>query len=156
MESHPWNFAIKTKKLAQLSATPVVRFDFFYALPSDFVRVVAVFDNDAGTGIVDHEIKDNKVACSASEVWLKYVYDVTDPNDMSPNFMECLSAAIAIEGAIDLAQSSSLREVMEKSFEKAFRRARSIDGSSNFPERLPQGSWATSRHGRVGGRGMPW
>ena len=156
LESHTWNFAVKRVKLAQLSAVPVSEFDFFYALPSDFIRSVLVHDNDAGTGAVLHRVEDNKVACSASEVWLKYIYDVTDPNSMTPLFREALSCKIAMEAAVNLAGSNTLYELMREEFERANRRARSADSMSDFPDRLPVGSWATSRHGRVGGRSWPW
>ena len=156
LDLHPWNFATARKKLAQLSTAPVSEFDNYYSLPADFVRVIVVHDNDSGAGLVEHKVEDNKIACSAEEVWLKYVYNVTDPNKMPPLFREALACCISIEAATDLAQSSTLREQMIESAERAIRRARSVDGQSDFPERLPVGSWVTARSGRVRDRSWSW
>ena len=143
LESHPWNFAVKRAKLNQTANTPVIKFDYEYTLPTDYIRAVAVYSDDEGLGIVDHKIENGKVLSSASEVWLLYVAKVTDPNKMSPLFREALASAIAVEAATNLVESNTLYDLMQRDLEKAIRRARSADAQSDLPDRLPVGTWVT-------------
>jgi hypothetical protein len=156
MEMHPWNFAVKTAKLAQLAGTPVLKFDFAYQLPADFIRSISVYDSNEGEGVVDHQLRNDTVESSSSEVWMIYVSLVTDPNKMTPLFRETLSAYMAIEGASAIAESTTLRETMLVEFEKLLRRARSVDGMSNLPDRMPVGTWLTGRTGRLTQRRWTW
>jgi len=156
LEMHPWNFAVKSVKLAQLSTTPVVKFDYAYALPDDFIRAISVHDSDEGVGIVDHKFRNNMVECSASEVWLVYVAQITDPNSFSPLFREVFAAFLAIEAATGIAESNTKREMMVAEFQRALRRARSSDAMADLPDRLPAGSWLTNRTGRLAERRWSW
>ena len=116
---------------------------------------MSVYDSDAGTGVVEHKIEDGNVLASASELWMTYIYDLTDPNDMSPTFREALACLLAKEAAITLAQSRPLWEAMDDDAKAAVRRARAVDSQSDLPRRMPVGSWSTARHGRVGSRSWP-
>ena len=156
LEMHPWNFAIKRKKLAKTSTVPAIKFDNTYAVPADFVRAVQVHDSDEGEGIVDHKVEGNTIVCSADQVWLIYISLITDPNSMSPLFRECISASLAVEAATALVESRTLREQMLLEFEKALRRARSADSQGDMPDRLPVGSWVTGRTGRLTQRRWTW
>jgi len=156
LEMHQWNFAVKRKKLAQLSETPAVNFDYAYSLPTDYIRAMSVHDNDEGLGVVDHKIEDGKILSSSDQLWLIYVSRVTDPNKMSPLFREALSALIASEAAVAIAESNTMREQAEKAFQRILRRARSADSMADLPDRLPDGSWMLNRAGRVGQRKWNW
>ena len=156
LELHPWNFAMKRVKLAQTTATPVIKFDETYALPADFLRAGSVFDSDEGFGIVDHKVEDNTIVCSSEEVWLLYVSLITDPNKMTPLFREALACSIAVEAATALVESGTLHDRMVVQFDKSVRRARSSDAMGDLPDRMPVGSWVTSRSGRIDSRRWTW
>lgn len=152
LRSHSWNFATKRQKLAQSSTAPTFEFDYAYPLPSDWIRTVSVHDNDAGHGTIlfrMEEVNDQRcIITSSSEIWIRYVYQVTDPNKMTADFRSALEFSIARELAIKLTSSNTLFQLMEKRADKALNRARSSDGLGAFPELRPRGSWATSRGGR--------
>ncbi len=152
LETHPWNWAVKSVKLALLADTPVVKFDYAYQLPADFIRVVSVHDSDQGGSVVDHKIRDNRIEAVSSQAWLIYISRVTDPNIMSPLFRNALASLIAIEAATAITESRTLREDMVKQHGKDLRRARSADSISDLPDRMPPGSWFTARSGRIGVR----
>ena len=44
----PWNFATQRVELAKLTATPSFKFDYAYALPSDWIYTISVHDNVGG------------------------------------------------------------------------------------------------------------
>jgi len=146
---HPWNFATKRVQLAQLSSTPAIKFDFEYQLPTDYLRVVKVTDNDEGLGHVDHKVEDGKILTSSDQCWLVYIYQLTDPNKMSPLFREYVSSLLAQEAAIGLVNSNTLHQLMTQEAQNIERRARGADSQEDMPPEMPVGSWVRSRHGRA-------
>ena len=153
---HQWNFAVKRQELVATATTPAIKFDFEYTLPSDYIRAISVHDNDEGLGIPDHKIENGRVLCSSDEVWLIYVSRITDPNKMSSLFREALSSLIAVEAATAIAESNTMAELKQHQFEKVLRRARSADAMADLPDRMPVGSWMTSRSGRIAERKWSW
>lgn len=159
LRSHNWNFATKRQQLAQLSAVPVFEFDHAYGLPSDWVRTVSVHDNDAGAGTVlyrEEEFNDQGVILSsADELWIRYIYRVTDANRMPADFRTAFAyaLALAIPGVPNL--SAAREERLEQRATQRLRRAKHSDALGSAPERRPAGSWVTSRGGYPGWRAWP-
>lgn len=152
LRSHPWNFATKRVKLAQLTTAPVFEFDHAYALPSDWLRTISVHDNDAGHGTMlyrmEHVGSQRTIVTSSDDVYLRYVYQVTDPNLMVADFRHALEDAIASALAVPLASSNSMEEKYAIRSSRKLNQAKSVDAMGGFPELRPRGSWASSRYGR--------
>ena len=146
LRSHTWNFATKRAKLAQSSEIPEYEFNFAYRLPADWLRTVAVHDNDAGVGDTAFRIEGRKLITNANELYLRYIRRVTDPNDMPADFREALAVNLAVELAILIAQSNSLKESLKADQKTALRRTRSTDAIEDYPEAFPEGNWITSRY----------
>lgn len=151
-----WNFSITRIKLGQLATLPAFGFKFAYALPSDCLRVVSVHDNSAGYGAVPYKIESvlqadgtyiNVIASDSNAIFLRYCRSVIDPNLMSASFRQVLILRLAKIFAISIAKSNSLFSALKAEEETAMRHAKSIDGIEDYPELLPEGSWATSRRG---------
>lgn len=154
LRSGIWNFAITRIKLAQLATLPVFGWSFAYTMPSDCERVVSVHDNSNGDGAVPYKIESilqadgsyiNVIATDADTVYLRYCRMVTDPNLMTASFRQVLILRMAKIFAISIAKSNPLYQALDAEEQKAERRARSIDGIEDYPEKLPEGSWADSR-----------
>lgn len=154
LRSHPWNFATKRVKLAQLATAPTFEFDHAYALPSDWLRTVSVSPNDAGHGAIVHrleQIDDQRaLLASSDQVYLRYIARVSDPNMMAVDFRRALAVSLARDLAIPLASSNTMHELFARQASQTMARARSADGMGSFPESRPRGSWAASRGGRRG------
>ncbi len=152
LASHPWNFATKRQNLAQSSTNPAFEFAHAYPLPSDWLRTISVHDNDAGHGIILYRMEQvngqKAIVASSETIWLRYVAQITDPNLMTPDFLDALEFVIARDLAIPLASSNTLYEAMKDKAKSAIAQARSTDAMGSFPELRPRGSWATSRGGR--------
>lgn len=145
LRSHIWNFAIKRVKLAQLAAVPVFGFEFSYQLPADWLRTVSVHDNDAGRGSPRHKIEGQTISSDASDIYLRYVCQVTDTNQMTADFREALAFMIAADLAIPIQNSNTVKQLMERDFKSARRAAKSSDAIEDHPEDLAMGSWMTER-----------
>jgi hypothetical protein len=149
-----WNFAVTRIKLGQLTTLPAFGWSFAYGLPSDCERVVSVHDNDAGDGVVPYKVESllqtdgsyvNVIASDSASIFLRYCRQVTDPNLMTASFRQVLILRMAKIFAISIAKSNPLFQALDAEEQKAFRMAKSIDGIEDYPEKLPEGSWASSR-----------
>lgn len=151
-----WNFAVTRIKLGQLSALPVFGWSFAYGLPSDCERVVSVHDNADGSGEVPYKIESlqqadssyiNVLVSDSNTVYLRYCRTITDPNLMTASFRQVLILRMAKIFAISIAKSNPLFQALAAEEKSALSNAKSIDGIEDWPETLPEGSWAASRRG---------
>lgn len=143
---HPWNFATKRAKLAQLSEVPALEFDHAYQLPDDWLRTVAVYDNDDAQGSPPpYKEEGRQILTSVDELWLRYIARIVDASAMTADFRETLACKLAAEMAVRLTNSNTLAELMQEHYERALRGARSTDSLGDRPDRRPHGSWMTRR-----------
>lgn len=149
-----WNFAVTRVQLGQLTTNPAFGYARAYALPSDCDRVISVHDNDAGLGSLPYKLESvvqpdgsyiNVLATNANAVFLRYCRSVTDPNLMSASFRQVLILRLAKIFAIAIAKSNALFSALKEEEDTALRRAKSIDGIEDYPEKLPEGTWSRSR-----------
>ena len=145
LRMHPWNFAMARAKLARLAQAPVFGYANAYQLPADWLRTVAVHDNDAGAGAAEYRIEGRTIASDAEALYLRYVAVIADPNEMPVSFQEALSWRLAADLAQAVTQSTTVMEAMERGFRGAMSAARSIDAIEDFPEALPVSDWITGR-----------
>lgn len=146
LRSHVWNFASARRSLAQLAESPSFGFDYAYQLPSDWLRTVSVHDDDAGRGAVEYKIEGRRLLSNASGIHLRYIREVTDPNDMDAAFRETLAWKIAADLALPITQSTTTREQMTEGLRRALANARSVDAIEDFPEAFPESDWILERH----------
>ena len=146
LRGHSWNFAIARAKLAQLEETPAFGFDYAFQLPSTFLRAVSVHPDDSGRGTVGYKIEGRKVLANASEIYLRYVAQVTDPNVMDPVFRETLAWAMAFDLAVPITQSSTTRQQMAEGLRDWLNKAKSVDAIEDFPEAMPETAWVAERN----------
>lgn len=159
LRGHNWNFAQRWVKLAQNSTVPTFEFDHAYTLPSDWIRTVSVHHNDAGAGTVffrEGEVaKVGVILCSPDEIWMRYIYQVTDPNRMPPDFRSAFAfeLALAIPGVPNL--STAREESIRQEARRRLNRAKHSDAIGSSPELRPPGSWVTVRGGYPSWRAWP-
>ena len=151
LRSHPWNFATKRVKLAQSSTAPVFEFDYAYPLPADWLRTISVHSNDAGHSTILHRVEvingQRAIVTSSDQVYIRYVYQETDPNVWAADFRRAVSLALARDWAVPISSSNTLQDQLNKQFQRTLARARSADGLGASPELRPRGSWANARGG---------
>ena len=146
LRRHPWNCAIERVKLARLSDVPAFEFDYYYQLPTDWLRCIAVSDNAQGLSEADYRIEGRKIASSASDIYLRYVKDLEDVNEMDPTFREALACALALDMATALTASSTLKEQIASDFTTALLEGVSVDSIEDAVEEEPESEWITARY----------
>ncbi len=143
---HQWNFAIARAKLAQLATTPAFGFSYEYQLPADWLRTLSVHADEGGRSSPRFKAEGGKILTDSSVTYLRYVRRITDPNSFDPLFLEALAFRLAAELAMPIAQSNTLKKIMEERYDTSIRKARGTDAQDDFPDEMPEGSWIGGRH----------
>ena len=85
------------------------------------------------------------IRSDANDIYLRYVAQITDTTIYPPDFREALSLKLAAEFALALTNSGTLHERLMEDYKSTMRRARSVDGMEDYPEKFPDGSWVSER-----------
>lgn len=121
--------------------TPITDYDTIYALPSDYIHLLEVMPS-----YIDYKLESNFILCSVSdELDIKYIYEVTNPDEFDPAFVEAFAALLARESALQITGSKSTRKDMDEMFEDKIADAR-FSGSIEDPgDVIETDEWINSR-----------
>lgn len=146
LESSDWFFATTRVKIPRLAAAPAFGFDYAYEIPAECLRTVEIYDADERTlQETDFRREGRQILSDAEDIYLVYVKQETDPNQMTSAFREALSAKLAVVLAIRLANSSALAERLATIEGAALARALATDARQQGAPVIPDGSWITDR-----------
>lgn len=148
---HNWNFAIKRVQLTASLTLPVFGWDYAYILPEDFVRLISAHPSNDDDTIVPYKLEfqasdDRVLVSNATQIYLRYVHDLQDPNVMSATFRDTLAWQLARELAAALSKSNAAAEQADNGYRRALSRSKSIDGVEDYPDKMAEGSWITDRN----------
>ena len=120
--------------------TPDWGFSNSYSLPSDFLRLIQKEEE-----AIRHEIQGNHILTDESALKIEYVYDLQDPDDMSPSLCEAFVAKLALDIAYRLDTSIQKRRELQAYFDEVIRVARGIDASQRPDDFITSDTWARER-----------
>lgn len=141
LRRYPWSFAAKRATLTADVDTPEFEFSTQFTLPVDCILFRELYPNT-----ISYSIENNKILCDDSTLYIKYTYRVIDPNEMDATFIEALSALLARELAIPLADSSTKQRQMDELYEVKLSEARFAGSIENDIEALEATDWLNSRN----------
>lgn len=122
LRGYLWRFARKTAVLAPLVATPDFYEGKYFQYPNDCLRIIGTdrvyFEQG---GVLKRE--GDKILADTDVLNLVYIYRVTDPELFDPMFVDALAARLAYEAALPITKSQSLKDQMEKEYNKSVIRA---------------------------------
>lgn len=95
LAARPWTFAIKRANLNALSTAPVSEWQYAYQLPSDFLRLVQINNDEIETIKFKYAIEGRTIVTDESPITICYVARVTDPTLYSPLFSEAFALKLA-------------------------------------------------------------
>lgn len=141
LESHLWNFATKRATLAASSTSPTWGYNYKYLMPQRpyCLRVDRVYNNE------EYKIEGRYIHTDATSLSIRYIYRVTDMNELGSMFRECFSLYLAAELAYPLAGSSALKQELLNEFTVAMRQARSKESMEETADQFQHGSWYKDR-----------
>lgn len=125
---HPWNFAIKRVELAQSSTAPSHGYDYRYALPTDCLKVIQVYQDD------DYKIENGFVVTNNIRCQLKYVADIKDTSVWTSDFTELMAEKLKAELAFGLTADKDLVKICTQLFAGKLEMARWNDASEDIED----------------------
>lgn len=137
LRAHPWNCAVNRVELALIVATPSHGYDYQFQLPTDpyCLRILSVNallgDNDPGD---EWKVEGRKLLCNSSTAKIRYIGQVTDPNNFDSMLYEAIMLRMAAEMAYPITGSTSVATLMWNLFETKMKEARGVDGQEGTPE----------------------
>jgi hypothetical protein len=146
IRDHIWNFAVTRVELAQSATAPAFEFAYQYQLPSDCLRVLQMESSS-----MVFKIEGRKLLTDEGTAKILYLSRVEDVNLFDPMFVEALSARLAAELAITLAESNSLYQNMMEMYQRKLGDARSVDAQESGYAEVIADTWLDSRINYAGG-----
>jgi len=147
IRDHVWNFAVNRVELAQNSTAPAFEFSYQYNLPSDCLRVLQMENMD-----MFYQIEGGKLLTNEGTAKILYLARVEDVNLFDSMFIEALSARIAAELAVTLAESNTLYSNMMEMYQRKLADARSMDAQESGYREIIADTWLDSRLNYAGGQ----
>jgi len=140
LRSHPWNFAIEEKDLAQLTSKPKCGFTRKFALPADFLRLIQLQSR-----YIDYRLEGGEIHTDEKAITIKYIAIIEDSERFDSAFTVTLSYRIAKDLAFALADDSNLHNLMTDQYRRALANARSMDAQENPATVIYADEWLDSR-----------
>lgn len=146
LQKHRWGFAVKRAELAADATAPAWGRTAQYTLPADFLKLIAPYP-EMDSNSRDWVIENRKILTNdSSPIYIRYIAQITDPNQMDVNFREGLSAKMAMEMCEELTQSNSKKESAREDYKTAIKDARKSSAIQNVPQESVEDSWITIRN----------
>lgn len=159
LRRHRWGFAIERAELAASATAPLFGKQNKFPLPSDFLRLINPdppqqfsYNNTVSggqtynTNFLDRVIEGRFIVTDdTAPLRIRYIKDVTDPNQMDILFREAFAMRIAYELAEELTQSNSKKEEAFFAYREAISEAKRANAIENDSQRPPEDPWVTVR-----------
>lgn len=165
LRSYFWNFAVKRVVLTPDSTTPAFDYLYQFSLPADCVRILLPNDNtldwvlegrkiltNGGTNSTAIEGANLTIVANSSSVTpavsmnLRYISDITDPNQFDAMFCEALALKLAVEMCDELTQSNQKKAQLKQDFKDYIAECYLSDSLENTPADPPEDLWITARY----------
>lgn len=160
LSAHNWNFATRRVQLTANATNPTHGYDNSFDYPANWVKTVAVFDNDNEVGTIKFSEEmlgtsgGSRVLMTDSDAaYMTYIVSdsqSTSPANWPPAFATAVAFQLAAELAISVANSNKLRETLTIEAGTALLKAMALDAKNQTPPQRPRGSWAVARGGTWG------
>lgn len=145
LRAHPWSFSIKRAQLAADATAPLFEKARSFTLPASSLRLYeddpAVVNNNK-----DWVIEGDKILTDdTAPLDIRYIDQITDPNEMDVLFREALAAKIAFELAEEITQSNTKKRDALRAYEDAIAMAKRTNSIEKTSEKPPEDTWVTVR-----------
>lgn len=137
LRENDWNCAIKRQVLAPVSDVPVFGFSAQFALPSDFLRLIAIGDTYLGSPYcMRFKIEGRRILASGTALSLTYVFRNDQEATWDSKLVELMQARMLWKLAYPVTQSTTLRDELKAEYVSMAKAARAIDAQENPSDAL--------------------
>lgn len=127
LRGRDWKCATRTQSLAQESTTPLFDWNYQYQLPEDpkFLRLIAVSPKSS------YERNGDKLLSDEIALDLKYVAQLTDPEQIDPDLAEAIITRLASKLATSVANKPNLAKLLFAEYMGMVQLASEADGADS-------------------------
>ena len=145
--SHNWNCLVKRVELAQNSTGPVMEYTYAYALPSDCLRVLRIYNGTTNSieSDLEYKIEGKNVITNQTTVYLVYTSLDTDPNNYDAYLREAISHQLGADLAYAITNNATLAKNLMARADERLREARFIDSTENSLETIEATEFTNAR-----------
>lgn len=145
LRAYRWSFAIKRAELAADSPAPDWGRENAFSLPTDYLALIKDYPERERVDR-DWQIEGKKILTNdAAPIYIRYIYNVTDYNEMDPSFLEALAADIAHELCEEITQSNTKKAALLQDKKDAIDEARRTSAIEKQIIPTPDDTWITRR-----------
>jgi hypothetical protein len=150
LEEADWNSCIERVRLARLDATPAHGYDYYYQMPTNWLRIVQV--NDSGeedSPFENWKQEAERIATNAEAIYLWFVAStsIDNPADWSQALADYVSGVMAHRAAPRLAPG--MVDYAGSEMKRRRKLAMALDAKNNRPRRHVPGRWVRARLGGI-------
>jgi len=146
LEEHRWSFAIERASLAADSPVPEWGKDNAFTWPSDCLKIIPPYPEDDDIGR-DWVIEGRKIITDyAAPLYVRYIKQITDPNEMSPLFREYLATLIAFELCEKVTQSNTKKAGLKEDMSDIVNKAKKSSAIQSVAAYSPDDTWLALRN----------
>lgn len=125
----------------EYSPTPVNEFDYIYALPSDYSKLIELYPK-----YLKYRLESNFILSGESSTLdIRYTYKVTDENQFDAAFIEAFAALLAKEAGIKLIDSIRKKKELRDEYDDKIAEARYAGSIEDDLEDVWAEDWLTER-----------
>lgn len=136
-----WNFAEKEATLAVASGETASGWTYVYAVPSDYIRALRIFNAAGSATKIEFEIRSNaarnaqRILSNHSGAILIYTARIENENMFSPQFVDALVARLALDLS-PLRADPQLKLSLQQAYSLLISQART--SNANEGEKMPE------------------
>lgn len=145
------NFALARIVVAQKVTTPPFGYGFYYEYPNRCLKILGIgevpdkendysIEND-GLGLVIMTDADEE-----DGLQVRYILDVTDVTQMSPEFKTLFGWQLAADVCMDVTQNASLAKALADSMPGRYSALSGLNAQENRPIRISRSKFAAARY----------
>jgi len=140
-----WDFALKRVQISA-SAAPAFGWSASYQVPSDFIRISTIGDENNPLTSDDFKVENGFILCNEpAPINVRYVYDIEDVTKFSPKFLMAfvkkLSSYISAGITGSLNMSAGLGELADDDMASA----KTLDAQQTPPKKVQRSRWAAAK-----------
>jgi hypothetical protein len=94
---------------------------------------------------IEYKIEGRQLLTNESAVRIKYIAQISNEGDFSPQFVSAFAYRLAAEVAYKITGNATLKSEMMKEYLVELSKAKSIDAQEDTPEAWESENWAASR-----------
>lgn len=144
--SHAWHFARETTIPALIATAPAIEYSYAFRMPAENLRILGVYaDATLLNEVVFGLYRGGQIRCDYSVIYARYIHQVTDVNEMPPDFRYALGLDLAAQVCVEITSSRTLAEKLAERASRALISAQSVDSQEQGSEDFPVGGWVTAR-----------